>query len=157
MFEDGYLSAASSHAQITTDAVKTSLSAASEAAQTLHSATAKAQAKLGLRELLKRRDIGSDTSDAGNDGTHIIVKHSPAEGGRGGEAALSAELRNANEVIEGENNAKKWEELKEHEKEGWKKRLVDAGEWSVAEGEAVLKGVFFSGLAHAVGEIVGNA
>lgn len=159
MFEDGYLSAASSHASITSEAVKTSLSAASEAAQTpldvLHSATAKAQETLSLRDLLKRRDMGSDTSDYGNDGTDIVVKHSPAIEGR--ETALSAELRDSNQVIEGEHKAKRWEELKEHEKEAWKKRLVDAGEWTVAEGEAVLKGVFFSGLAHAVGGIVGNA
>lgn len=159
MFEDGYLSAVSSHASITSEAVKTSLSAASGAAQTpldvLHSATAKAQAKLGLRDLLKRRDMGSDTSDHGNDGTDIIVKHSPAI--EGGQTALSAELRDSSQVVEGEHKAKRWEELKEHEKEAWKKRLVDAGEWTVAEGEAVLKGVFFSGLAHAVGGIVGNA
>lgn len=158
MFEDGYMSAASSHAKITTEAVKTSLSAASEAVQTpsafVHSATVKAQKKLGLRDLLKRRDTGSDTSDNENDGTDIIVKHSPAEGG---ETALSAELRDSNQVIEGGHKAKRWEELKAHEKETWKKRLVDAGEWTAAEGEAVLKGVLFSGLANAVGGIVRNA
>lgn len=164
MFEDGYLSAASSYASITSEAVKTSLGAASEAAQTpldvLHSATAKAQQKLGLRDLLKRRDMGSDTSDHGNDGTDIIVKHSPAMIEGRETAALSAELiRDSDHVaVEGElNKAKRWEELKEHEKEAWKKRLVDAGEWTVAEGEAVLKGVFFSGLANAVGGIAGNA
>lgn len=157
MFEDGYLSAASSRAKITSEAVKTSLSAASEAVQTpldvVHSATVKAQKKLGLRDLLRRRDMGSDTSDNDNDGTDIIVTHSPAEGR---ETALSAELRDSNEVIEGEHKAKRWEELKEHEKETWKKRLVDAGEWTVAEGEAVLTGVLFSGLANAVGGIVNN-
>lgn len=158
MFEDGYLNAASSHASITSEAVKTSLSAASEAAQTpldvLHSATAKVQKKLGLRDLLNRRDMGSDTSDYGNDGTDIIVQHSPAEGG---ETALSAELRNSDDVVEGEHKAKRWEELKEDEKQAWKKRLVDAGEWTAAEGEAVLKGVFFSGLANVVGGIARNA
>lgn len=158
MFEDGYLSAASSHAKITSEAVKTSLSAASEAVQTplnvIHSEEAvKAQKKLGLRDLLKRRDMGSDTSDYGNDGTDIIIKHSPAEGE---ETALSAEVRNSNEVVESEHEAKRWEELKEHEKETWKKRLIDAGEWTAAEGEAVLQGVFFSGLANTVGGIVGN-
>ena len=158
MFEDGYLSAVSSHAKVNSDAVKMSLSAASEAVRTpLHaveSAAAKAQNKLGLRDLLKRRDMGDDTSDNGNDGTDIIVRHSPAEGG---EAALSAELRDSNEVVEGEHKAKRWEELKAHEKETWKKRLVDAGEWTAAEGESVLKGVFFSGLTNVVGGIVGNA
>lgn len=158
MFEDGYLSAASSHAKMTSEAVKTSLSAASDAVQTpidaVHSATLQAQKKLGLRDLLKRRDTGSDTTDNANDGTDIIVKHSPAEGG---ETALSAELRDSNQLLEGEHKATRWEELKVQEKETWKKRLVDAGEWTSAEGEAVLKGVFFSGLANAVGGIVGNA
>ena len=157
MFEEGYLSAASSHAKITSDAVKTSLSAASEVIRTpLHaveSAAAEAQKSLGLRELLKRRDMGSDTSDNGNDGTDIIVRHSSAEGG---ETALSAELRTSNEMIEGEHKAKRWEELKAQEKEAWKERLVDAGEWTAAEGEAVLKGVFFSGLATAVGAMARN-
>ena len=158
MFEDGYPSAASLHAKITSKAARTSLSAASEAVQTpfdaVQSANIKVQKKLGLRGLLKRRDMGSDTSDNENDGTDIIVKHSPTEGR---ETALSAELRNSNEAIEGEQKAKRWEELKQHEKETWKKRLVDAGEWTAAEGEAVLKGVLFSGLANAVGGIVGNA
>ena len=163
MFEDGYLSAASSHASITSEAVKTSLSAASEAIQTpldvVTSTSIKAQKKLRLRDLLKRRNMGSDTSDNGNDGTDIIVRHSSAdgEGGEGGETALSAELRNANDLIEGEHEAKRWEELKEHEKETWKKRLSEAGEWTAAEGEAVLKGIFFSSLANAVGGIVANA
>ena len=158
MFEDGYLSAASSHAKISTDAVKTSLSAASEAIQTpfhvVESAAAEAQKKLGLRDLLRRRDMGDDTSDHGNDGTDIIVRHSPMEGR---ETALSAELGNSKELLESEHQARRWEELKEHEKAVWKKRLVDAGEWTVDEGESVLKGVFFSGLANAMGAVAGHA
>ena len=158
MFEDGYLSAASSHAKFTSETVKTSLSAASEAIQTpldaVQSATKNAQQKLGLRDLLKRRDIGSDFTDNGNEGTDVLVRHSPTEGE---ETVLSAELSNSISAIEGKHKAKRWEELKEHEKEAWKKRLIDAGEWTASEGEAVLKGVFFSGLANAVGGIVGNA
>ena len=158
MFEDGYLSAASSHARITSEAVRTSLSAASEAMHTpfhaVESAASTAQQKLGLRDLLKRRDLGDDTSDNSNEKTDIIVRHSPAEGG---ETALSAELSNSNDVVAGEHKAKRWEELKQHEKEAWKRRLGDAGEWTVDEGEAVLKGVLFSGLANAVGAVVGNA
>ena len=158
MFEDGYLSAASSHAKITSDTVKMSLSAASEAFQTpsdaVQSAATNAQQKLGLRDLLKRRDIGSDTSDTGNEGTDILVRHSPTEGEQ---TPLSAELSSSIDEIEGKHKAKRWEELKEHEKEVWKKRLVEAGEWTASEGEAVLKGVFFSGLANAVGGMVGNA
>ena len=56
-------------------------------------------------------------------------------------------------MVEGEN--KKWEELQKHEKEVWKKRLIDAGEWAIEEGESVLKGIFFSGLGAAVGAAAG--
>ena len=35
-------------------------------------------------------------------------------------------------------------------------RLLDAGEWTLEEGEAILKGVLFSGLAGAVGAAVGG-
>ena len=137
------------------EAVETPLGVASEAVETpLHavaSAALKAQAKLGLRDLLARRNIGSDTSDNANDGTDIIVRHSPSEGR---ETALSAELRDPHQVIEGEHEAKRWEEMEEHEREGWKKRLLDAGEWTLEEGESVLKGVFFSGLAITVGGLV---
>ncbi|KAI9782520.1 MAG: hypothetical protein M1816_001858 [Peltula sp. TS41687] len=50
----------------------------------------------------------------------------------------------------------KWEDLQEHEKEGWKRRLIEAGEWAAEEGETVLKGVFFGQLAEAVGHAVGG-
>ena len=53
--------------------------------------------------------------------------------------------------------ARPWEDLLDHEKEIWKKRLVDAGEWSVSEGESVLKGVLFSQVAGAVGGAVRGA
>lgn len=126
--------------------------AASQASDIASNAASQAQAKLGLRDLLARRNIGSDTSDNANEGTDIIVRHDPAEGS---ETALSAELRDASEVVQGEHKAKKWEELAEHEKKAWKQRLADSGQWAVEEGEAVLKGVFFSGIANVMGGIVG--
>lgn len=129
--------------------IKTPLSKATGAASNAASA---ASAKLGLRDLLARRNIGSDTSDNANDGTDIIVRHSPSEGA---ETALSAELRDASELVQGEHKAKKWEDLAEHEKKAWKQRLIETGEWTVQEGESVLKGVFFSGIANAVGGMVG--
>lgn len=49
---------------------------------------------------------------------------------------------------------KRWDELEEAERERWKSALIKAGEWAVEEGEAVLKGVFFSGWAGVVGEVV---
>ncbi len=126
-------------------------SAGSQASDAASNAASAAQTKLGLRDLLARRNLGSDTSDNANDGTDIIVRHSPSEGG---ETALSAELRDASGLVQGEHKAKRWEDLAEHEKKAWKQRLVEAGEWAVEEGETVLKGVAFGGIANAVGGIV---
>ena len=130
-------------------AIMTPLSKVSEAGETpiqvVKSAASEAQTKLGLRGLLSQRNIGSDTSDNANHA--IIVRHEDEEN------SLSAELRHPSQVVEGEN--KKWEELQKHEKEAWKKRLIDAGEWAIEEGESVLKGIFFSGLGAAVGAAAG--
>ncbi|KAI4131992.1 MAG: hypothetical protein LQ338_000976 [Usnochroma carphineum] len=50
---------------------------------------------------------------------------------------------------------RRFEELRREEKEVWKRRLQEAGVWAVEEGEAVLKGVFFGGVAQAVGRAAG--
>ncbi|KAL2350499.1 hypothetical protein BJ546DRAFT_892023 [Cryomyces antarcticus] len=47
--------------------------------------------------------------------------------------------------------AKSWEQLEPHQRETWKRRLLDAGEWAAEEGETVLKGVLFSEWAGFVG------
>ncbi|KAG4427891.1 hypothetical protein IFR05_016627 [Cadophora sp. M221] len=54
----------------------------------------------------------------------------------------------------GAHDAKTWEELPKAQKEGWKKRLSDAGHWAEDMGETVLKGVLFSELAGVVGDAV---
>ena len=101
----------------------------------------------GLRHLLSQRQPFSNiVADDQSDTDTIVV--SPHEDGK----SISANVRKS-----AHGDARKWEELHEEEKEGWKKRLVDAGEWAVEEGEAVLKGVLFSGLAGAVGAVVGAA
>ena len=51
---------------------------------------------------------------------------------------------------------KLWDELSHEQKERWKERLIKAGEWTVEEGEAVLKGVFFGQLGGLVGAVVGG-
>lgn len=49
---------------------------------------------------------------------------------------------------------RRWSELDEDERSQWKQRLVDAGYWTVAEGEAILAGVFFGELNNFVGDTV---
>ncbi|KAL9631379.1 MAG: hypothetical protein Q9164_005929 [Protoblastenia rupestris] len=118
------------------------------------SETAEATAeKLGLRDILRQRNTGSDTSDLGNDGKEVIVHHTPEEDG---ESSLSAEKHDSETLAEKHSHAKRWEDMGRREREAWKRRLLDAGEWAVDEGESVLKGVFFSGLGAAVGAAVGG-
>ena len=118
-----------------------------EAAAQARNSIVSAQEKLGLRDLLSRRSSPNAKSvSSQNSASDIMVRHDEAS------KALSADVRDADNVIE--ETHKKWEELEQHERETWKRRLVDAGEWAVEEGEAVLKGVFFQNIALAVGAAV---
>jgi len=94
--------------------------------------------KLGLSHLLKWRSSGDTTGKA------IMVRDEGTD--------VSVEVRDDEEIVRRE--AKRWEELEEHERVGWKQKLVEMGEWAAEEGEAVLKGVFFSQIAGAVGQAV---
>ncbi|KAI9764286.1 MAG: hypothetical protein M1840_008577 [Geoglossum simile] len=69
------------------------------------------------------------------------------------ETEVRADVHTGEEAAKG---AKKWEELEEHQKEGWKKKLAEAGQWVAGEGEAILKGVFFAELGGAIGGAVGG-
>lgn len=51
---------------------------------------------------------------------------------------------------------RRWEELSEAQKKNWKRKLVDAGQWAESQGETILKGILFSELAGAVGNMVGG-
>ena len=98
--------------------------------------------KLGLRQLLSQRKSRSDDKDdTENSATDLIFVKPDGDG-----TALSVEVRDPATVIKDEPQGKKWGEMEEAERERWKRRLVEAGEWTVDEGEAVLKGVMFSGL-----------
>lgn len=68
-----------------------------------------------------------------------------------GVGEISTELHQDAELIKGE-ALKKWEELSESQKKGWKRKLKDAGHWAENQGESVLKGILFSQLAGVVGE-----
>ncbi|KAI9677412.1 MAG: hypothetical protein M1817_006366 [Caeruleum heppii] len=60
------------------------------------------------------------------------------------EEGLATEMHHP-EVVESQ--GKRWDELKEHEKEYWRDKLSSAGHWVAHEGETVLKGIFFSEVA----------
>ncbi|KAF2644918.1 hypothetical protein P280DRAFT_466182 [Massarina eburnea CBS 473.64] len=79
----------------------------------------------------------------------IVVHHDPDNDG-----ALSTEVHQGEEdVVKKHTDAKKWEQLSHGEQKKWKERLSSAGLWAAAEGETILKGIFFGQL----GGIVGHA
>ena len=111
---------------------------------------AKAQKRLGLRSLLSQRSSNSAADSVSSEDfpADIIVQHDENS------KSVTADVRDASTVI-GDAH-KKWEDLEAHERETWKRRLIDAGEWAVEEGETVLKGIFFQNIAQAVGSAVGH-
>ncbi|KAG8532215.1 uncharacterized protein KY384_003856 [Bacidia gigantensis] len=84
---------------------------------------------------------------------HEIVIHQPSGETKGTED-MKVGLHHPNHIIDRHPKAKKWEEMLPSERERWKKRLQEAGHWAADEGETVLKGIFFSGVAGAVGAAV---
>lgn len=115
--------------------------------------------KIGLRRLLSQRESrrsGNDDTNPETSPTDLIIVSSHDDG-----TGLSVEVRDPATLVKDELQSKKWEELEEAEREGWKRRLLEAGEWAVEEGEAVLKGVMFSGLGGFIGdrvaEVLGGA
>jgi hypothetical protein len=52
-------------------------------------------------------------------------------------------------------NLRKWEDLKESERVGWRRRLSKAGHWTADQGEGVLKGVLFSELGAIAAQALG--
>ena len=110
-----------------------------------------------LRDLLASRRGSRDTDNDAGPEQHILVSHPPAHDQSSHEPAkLEAALHHPEHIQSEHSAAKKWEDLTHHEKQMWKGRLKEAGQWAVEEGEAVLKGVFFGGLAQGVGAAVGG-
>ena len=78
---------------------------------------------------------------------HLLSQHPPSSQKSiiVRDAGTSISATTGEDLVKSEHDAKRWEELEEKEKEGWRKRLVELGEWAVEEGEAVLERVFFQG------------
>lgn len=106
--------------------------------------------RVSLRKLLSQRQSrqSDNQADPETSPTDLIIV-TPQEG-----RALSVEVRDPATLIKDELQGKKWEDMVEAEREGWKRRLSEAGEWAVEEGEAILKGVMFSGIGGFIGERV---
>ena len=88
----------------------------------------------------------------------IIVRDGPSTNAAGESSALSVDVVNdREELLKGDTQVRRWEELAEEEKETWRRRLSEAGHWGVEEGEKVLKGILFGSWAGLVGRVAGEA
>ncbi|KAL8926741.1 MAG: hypothetical protein Q9208_002815 [Pyrenodesmia sp. 3 TL-2023] len=127
-------------------------SASSAASSTVSSASSTISSTVShqynhIRDLLSRhhKHRRHATSDPDFPIPHMIINHDEETGG----------LKTGFHREGAGKAAKRFEELSKGEREIWKDRLQEAGVWAKAEGEAVLKGVFFGGVAQAVGRAVG--
>jgi len=94
-------------------------------------------------------DTLSDLVSQNEPNKAVIIRDLEHTGGE-----VSAELRREADIVK-EGTLRKWESLSGKEKKTWKKKLVEAGQWTEGQGEAVLRGVFFGQLGAIVGGIVG--
>lgn len=101
-----------------------------------------------LRDLLHLHS-SSDSADS----KAIILRS-----GSSGTTGLSVDVvPDREEYLKQDTAARHWHEMEEHERQTWKDELIAAGEWTVAEGEAVLKGILFRSYAGLVGQVAGEA
>lgn len=96
--------------------------------------------------------LPSSSSDADAQGKALIIRDAPSS------TELSIDvIQDKAAYLNQDALARHWHELEEFEKEAWRKRLSDAGHWTVEEGEKVLKGILFSSWAGLVGRVAGEA
>jgi len=117
---------------------------ATHEASAVRSAITHATPIVRLRDLVSRLSSHAHSSATGA----VVVLDAPS--GPTASIVPDAEtLRNS--------GASKFEELTPEERERWKAALAAAGQWSVGEGETVLKSIFFSQVAAVVGGAVRDA
>jgi hypothetical protein len=104
-----------------------------------------AKAAHRLRDLLHlHRSEGEEDSQKA-----LVIHHDPELG-----SSLSTEVHASSEdVIKKHTEAKTWEELSHAERKRWKDKLIDAGMWTVEEGETILKSIFFGQMGGLVGQV----
>ena len=121
-----------------------------------------------LRDLLHaRQDIEPNTDIVPSTPSNIIVvRCTTSDDGSTDEVVietLPADSKEEEEEEEPEqhqqqeksrSNMRRWEQLGEEQKTIWKQRLINAGHWTVEEGEAILTGVLFSEYCGLIGGLV---
>ena len=112
-----------------------------------------AKATHRLRDLLHLHGRSGEEPDVADSGKALVVHHdSEADG------TLSTEVHEGeHDVVKKHTEAKRWEELEEHEQHWWREKLVDAGMWTIEEGETILKGIFFGQAGALIGRVAAEA
>lgn len=95
--------------------------------------------------------ILSDSTDASApDSQKALIIHDDPET----DGTLSTEVHDDHEaVLKQHAEAKRWDDLSKEEKQLWKKKLQDAGMWTVGEGTTILKSIFFGQIGGLVGQV----
>jgi hypothetical protein len=78
--------------------------------------------------------------------TAIVIRLS-----ENGADKIAVEVHEDHKVVVESLESKRWDQLTVEQKEVWKQRLIGTGRWTTGEGETILKSIFFSELAGAVG------
>ena len=92
-------------------------------------------------------------SDGPADTKAVVVHHDPDTDG-----TLSTEVHaGEHDVVKKHAAAKRWEEMEEHEQHWWREKLVEAGMWTIEEGETILKGIFFGQAGALIGRVAAEA
>ncbi|KAM0719060.1 hypothetical protein Q7P37_004965 [Cladosporium fusiforme] len=87
----------------------------------------------------------------GGEKNALVVRHDPADSG------VAVDVHPDKKALLAEHaEAKHWDDLSDHHKAEWKRKLIAAGYWAEHEGEKVLKGVMFSTYAGLVGQAAGE-
>jgi prolactin regulatory element-binding protein len=101
-----------------------------------------------IRDLLHLHNpsMGSETSQT----EKALVIHHDADA-----EELSTEVHEGGheEVLKKHAQAKSWDQLSKEDQALWKKKLRDAGMWTVEEGEAILKSIFFGQIGGIIGGV----
>lgn len=115
--------------------------------------SAAAKATLKLRDLLDLSPDSEEEDAPTIEQKAVVVHHDPETDG-----TLSTEVHEGeHDVVKKHTEAKKWDELSHHEQRRWKEKLIDAGMWTIDEGETILKGIFFSEARALVGRVAAAA
>lgn len=115
-----------------------------------------------LRDLLHaRQDIEPNTDIVPSTPSNIVVvRCTTSDDGLADEVVIetlptdSEEEEEEPEQEKSRSNMRPWEQLGEEQKTIWKQRLINAGHWTVEEGEAILTGVLFSEYCGLIGGLV---